>query len=215
MSWSPDSRFILTWGSDNTIIMNAVFPLKLYIDSILSAHKFKIVTAFFIQQKYVVSIDILGKVCLWKWVDDYLTDEFKRYQAYIKKKHNRQIGLSNETHEEYTPEEAKYMSPFELNAHKGRFILEKKLNIKEQLVKNINVIKSANFHHNNLLSIGSKNGVINLFRFELADASFLQSIQNFQITSASIDSVSLNTNANWIALGMRQNGQLIVWEWRS
>lgn len=45
--WSPDSRFILSWGDDNTVIMNAVFPLRLYVDSMLQAHKFKIANAFF------------------------------------------------------------------------------------------------------------------------------------------------------------------------
>jgi hypothetical protein len=30
LRWSPDSRFVLTWGKDNTIILNAVFKLSLY-----------------------------------------------------------------------------------------------------------------------------------------------------------------------------------------
>jgi WD40 repeat protein len=30
MAWSPDCRFILTWGDDNSVIINSVFSLRLY-----------------------------------------------------------------------------------------------------------------------------------------------------------------------------------------
>lgn len=32
LSWSPDGRFVLTWGEDNSVILNAVFRLRLYQD---------------------------------------------------------------------------------------------------------------------------------------------------------------------------------------
>lgn len=28
ISWSPDSRFILSWGDDNSVMINNVFSLK-------------------------------------------------------------------------------------------------------------------------------------------------------------------------------------------
>ena len=79
MNWSPDSRFLLTWGEDNSIIMNAVFSLRKYVDSMLQAHKFKIVTSFFLDSIHVVSLDCMGKVCLWKWVDDYITENYQKF----------------------------------------------------------------------------------------------------------------------------------------
>jgi len=33
--WSPDSRFILSWGDDNSVIINNVFKLRLYTDIML------------------------------------------------------------------------------------------------------------------------------------------------------------------------------------
>lgn len=47
------------------------------------------------------------------------------------------------------------MTEFEKNAHLGRFILEKRINIKDlNLLKNFATIKSANYHPNNLFIIG-------------------------------------------------------------
>lgn len=55
-----------------------------------------------------------------------------------------------------------------MNAHKGRFILEKKLNLKEsKITLNFNAIKSVIYHNSNLLIIGMKNGLINVLRFDL------------------------------------------------
>ena len=48
-AWSSDNRFILTWGDDNSVIINNVFKLRLYTDIMLKAHKFKIASAYFLR----------------------------------------------------------------------------------------------------------------------------------------------------------------------
>lgn len=40
-------------------------------------------------------------------------------------------------------------------------------------------------------------------------------IQTFQLSKLKISALAINASAAWIALGVRENGQLIVWEWRS
>jgi hypothetical protein len=40
----------------------------------LQAHKFKIASAFFLTMEYIITADVLGKVCLWKFVNDYVTE---------------------------------------------------------------------------------------------------------------------------------------------
>ncbi|KAM3138460.1 hypothetical protein pb186bvf_009374 [Paramecium bursaria] len=215
MNWSPDSRFLLTWGEDNSIIMNAVFSLRKYVDSMLQAHKFKIVTSFFLDSIHVVSLDCMGKVCLWKWVDDYITENYQKYQKSQKAKNQHRLGIEDEI-QEYSNEELQFMTEFEKNAHLGRFILEKRINIKDlNLLKNFATIKSANYHPNNLFIIGCQNGTMSVCRFDITQETFITQLQSFQITQTSIDSVAINQNGNWIAFGMRQTGQLIVWEWRS
>lgn len=76
MAWSPDCRFILTWGDDNAVIINSVFSLRLYTDIMLQAHKFKIASAFFVNMEYIITADVLGKVCVWKFVNDYVTEQY-------------------------------------------------------------------------------------------------------------------------------------------
>lgn len=65
------------------------------------------------------------------------------------------------------------MSDFEKNVHKGRFILEKKINIKEKLVKHFATIKSIAYHSSNMMIVGMKNGVLTLFKIEPSEDPFL------------------------------------------
>ncbi|CAD8144037.1 unnamed protein product [Paramecium octaurelia] len=214
--WSPDSRFILSWGDDNSVIINNVFKLRLYTDIMLQAHKFKIASAFFLGSniQYIITIDVLGKVCLWKFVTDYVTEQYEARQKFQKTKAQHHLGVEND-YSEYSIDELLYMSDFEKNVHQGRFILEKKINIKEKLVKHFAAIKSVAYHTSNMMIIGMKNGVLTLFKIEPSEDPFLIQIQSFQITQTQIDNLAINKNGNWIALGMRNSGQLIVWEWRS
>jgi periodic tryptophan protein 2 len=111
------------------------------------------------------------------------------------------------------------MSEMERVIHKGRFILSLTKNFKE------GKIKSAEYHSlQRLLLIGQRNGTIHIHRFEQAEVlesekppegDFLTLLQTFQIAEAPIDAISFNEDGNWIALGLRLTGQLIVWEWRS
>jgi periodic tryptophan protein 2 len=43
----------------------------------------------------------------------------------------------------------------------------------------------------------------------------ITAIQSFSIGNYKISSVALNPSSTWIGLGIKEAGQLIVWEWKS
>lgn len=58
--------------------------------------------------------------------------------------------------------------------------------------------------------IGQNNGVFGVFNVDT-----LESIHSFQISDSKIDSISINSTGEWIALASKEQGQLFVWEWKS
>jgi periodic tryptophan protein 2 len=54
---------------------------------------------------------------------------------------------------------------------------------------------------NRIMVIGQSNGVFGLFNLDT-----LESIHSFQISESKIDSISLNSSAEWIALASRELG---------
>ena len=104
------------------------------------------------------------------------------------------------------------MTPFERAATKGRFLLEKKQKFK--LNAHTRIISCDKFSQGDadtvLLCIGQSNGVFSLFNLDT-----LESIHSFQITDQKIDTISINSTGDWIALASKADGQLFVWEWRS
>lgn len=99
------------------------------------------------------------------------------------------------------------MTKFEDNIVKGRYLLSKKhrFNLPAQTR-----IVSCDRGANALMCIGQSNGV-----FSLYNLNTLESIHSFQITEQKIDSISINSTGDWIALASKMEGQLFVWEWKS
>jgi len=83
MDWSPDSRFISTGSLDLTARITNIHKIKNYVPFTFTGHKSKIVKSFFSNEmKHFYSLTKDGYLFIWKWVDDYLTDEYKNFRAY-------------------------------------------------------------------------------------------------------------------------------------
>ena len=75
LNWSPDSRFVSTWSNDLTVQIHNVFRLDNFQPFIFSTHKHAVRYSFFADDmKYFDSIDRNSVLCVWKWVDDFVTD---------------------------------------------------------------------------------------------------------------------------------------------
>ena len=102
------------------------------------------------------------------------------------------------------------MTDFEKRITAGRYLLEKKQKFNLQSQTRIISCDKVNHSENTLLCIGQSNGT-----FSLYNLNTLESIHSFQISEQKIDSVSINSDGEWIALASKMEGQLFVWEWKS
>ena len=80
LEWSPDSRFLATYSKDLTVRLHNLHFLEFYIPFTFSVHKTIIKCVFFSSDmKYFYTLDKGGNLFIWKWVDDYLSDSYKKF----------------------------------------------------------------------------------------------------------------------------------------
>jgi len=79
----------------------------------------------------------------------------------------------------------------------GRFLLEKRS--KFAIQGDARVISCD--QSNNIMVLGLSNGV-----FQVYNADTLESVHSFQISESKIDSVTINAEGDWVALGSRELG---------
>ena len=94
---------------------------------------------------------------------------------------------------------------------KGRFILKEShcLKIDKKHIK----VRCCSFNaQKGLLILGTQNGSFQLLRLQKES---IETLQEFQIAEYKISKMELNISGNWVAMGVKENGQLLVWEWRS
>lgn len=73
------------------------------------------------------------------------------------------------------------------------------------------LVSSVTFHaETNMLLVGFTSG-----EFRIYEMPFFNLIQKLSMGSNSVSTVSINKTGEWIALGSKQMGQLIVYEWQS
>ena len=93
------------------------------------------------------------------------------------------------------------MTEFERNITKGRYLLEKKQKFTLQPQTRIVSCDQVSKGETPLLCVGQSNGVFSLFNLDT-----LESIHSFQISEQKIDTVSISSNGDWIALASKMEG---------
>jgi periodic tryptophan protein 2 len=219
LEFSPDSRFVISASKDLTIRLTNLFTLPNFIPYVLSGHRDKILSLLVWEDfSKILSISRDGHVFVWKWVDDHVSKESQAVMQYSRFKKGARLGMEVKPAEELEEEvfgkekknERNLMSKFELEFEKGRWILEKRHQIKQAGSK----MKTAYFHRvSKMLLIGFSNGLFGLYRMN--KDSEIETIQSFSITTFKITSVSISKDGSWLAFGSKINGSLMVWEWRS
>ncbi|EGR28731.1 periodic tryptophan protein 2, putative [Ichthyophthirius multifiliis] len=160
---------------------------------------------------YFYTIDKSGLIVIWKWVDDYLSEQYKHQKNFNQFKKGQKINLQLQENEEEEQEyinESQYLTEFENKVEKGRFIQQKK-----EIFKG-GRLKSCEYHiQTQTIILGFKTGSYSLYRLETPES--LTEIQTFGITNSRINTLAVNPSGSWIAMGINKIGQLLVWEWRS
>ena len=71
ISWTTDSRFILTYSKDLTMKMISLHKIEGFLPLTFGGHKKKIVKAFFNEENQrIFSISQNGTILIWKWTDE-------------------------------------------------------------------------------------------------------------------------------------------------
>jgi len=127
VTWSHDSRFIVTWSDDMTLKMISLHKLPNFLPFTFSGNKRHIVKVIFSQDdRRIFSISESGTMLMWKWTDER-SDESQKVLKFQEFKTSKRLKVGDKPNE-YQVQEAdkELMTDFERDASKGRFLLEKK-----------------------------------------------------------------------------------------
>jgi periodic tryptophan protein 2 len=218
--WSPDSRFICTSSKDCNVYMHNVFSLPDFVVQKFVGHRKKVLQAFWsadMKSMYTMGKD--GVLYFWSWKSDFVTQEYKNmigYQGFRTGKKLKVAGEHSETNTMYVAEdmdiareENPLFSDYENHFKEGRWILE----TKKQFFQDGTQLKSAEFSPKaSLLLLGYKNGIFGLYRIEGTETI---SLQVFSVTDKKISHLTFNHTSEWVAMASEEEGQLMIWEWRS
>lgn len=82
-NFSPDGRFVMTCSKDLTVQILNVHKIDNYVPFTFTGHKSYPIKCFFNQNMtYFYTLTKDGYLFVWKWVEDYLTDEYKKLKNY-------------------------------------------------------------------------------------------------------------------------------------
>lgn len=182
LTWSKDSRFILTTSKDLTTKIWSLTKEEQGLASMtFSGHKDYVMGAFFSddQEKiYTVSRD--GALFQWEYT-------------------------KNPSLEESDEEEKEDEEEIDLSQYSWRITDKKYFYNRPALVSTVT------FHsESNILLVGFTSG-----EFRIYEMPSFNLIQKLSIGSNSVTTLSINKTGEWLALGSKKLGQLVVYEWQS
>jgi len=215
VAWSHDSRFILTWSKDLTLKMISLHKIPHFLPFTFSGNKKPIVSAFFsADSKRIFTISQNGTLLMWKWIPER-SEEAEKMIKFAEHKMGKRLKLSSSAEKpnayNVTETDIELMTELERESSKGRYLLEKRSRFAlGNMSKIVSCSVSSSKSSKVILVIGQSNGV-----FSLYDLDTLESIHSFQISQNRIDSIAINAQADWVAMGSKEQGQLFVWEWQS
>lgn len=186
LSWSKDSRFILSTSKDMTTRIWSLHNSEASAKMSLAGHRDYVVNAFFSERQdiiYTLSKD--GALLQWE---------------YTRKPKNES---DTESEDEEDEEEE---TNLELNKLSWRITKKNYFFAGDHVT-----VKSSTFHPNsNLLIVGFSNGEFRLYELP----SFVL-IQQLSMGQNAINTIEVNNTGEWIAFGSAKLGQLLVYEWQS
>jgi periodic tryptophan protein 2 len=93
-TWSPDSKFLVSYSKDLTVIMHSLYEIPKFVPFTFVSNKAPLCNAFFNEKMtYFYTIDNQGAICVWKWVEDYLSEEYLSYKNRLLEKGRKKLKL--------------------------------------------------------------------------------------------------------------------------
>ncbi|KAI4458257.1 wd40 repeat protein [Holotrichia oblita] len=223
VDWSSDSKVIAVGSKDMTV---KLYPLdkwsnfKIYS---LGSHTDSIVSCFFENNSLdLISISKNGQMCVWE--SSMETSDFKLIEAPpSKKQKSAEDSDEDDIDVSKVPErtEEELASALKDVRVEDNDVGQDKLYYKRIARHYLGdaarkddrkaMLTSASYHKTTkVLVTGFSSGAF--FIHEMPECNLIHSLS---ISEQEITSISLNSTADWIALGCSGFGQLLVWEWQS
>lgn len=206
LDWSPDSRSLILGSRDLTARVYYKAVTKRMALSVLAGHRDALVGAYFGTSEEV-AFTVAADGGLFSWAFDQ--DQQAQAQA--------ADGTSSE--EESSDEEVEGEEVLHRGAAADKLKLKLpkprqgrwKLTERRLLRDGQGGVTACDYNRPaQLLLLGFERGVFALY--EMPDCTNLQRIS---VSSAALSTVRLSPSGDWLAIGGREHGQLLVWEWRS
>ncbi|OAJ36787.1 hypothetical protein, variant [Batrachochytrium dendrobatidis JEL423] len=201
LSWSADSRFIISSSKDMTSRIHCMNAEEAFTGIVLTGHNDTVIGAWF--SKSGKSIFTVGR--------DGTLFEWTRNSGSWKLSEN---GDDSATEDEIENEETDGKSVSKRqksNSGKGVRVKHWKSSHRHYFNQNHAKIVSATFHAaSGLLSVGFDSGIFGIW--ELPDFT---NIHTLSISQKKINTIAVNSTGEWLAFGSAKLGQLLVWEWQS
>ncbi|CDS10720.1 hypothetical protein LRAMOSA11206 [Lichtheimia ramosa] len=185
ITWSPDSKYILTSSADMTARVFRMDAPKDYVPQALAGHRGAVKGAWFsedMQNIYTVSKD--GALFHWRYTT--------------------RAALTQESSDEEDVD-------MELDERKRKDRVQWRISSKHYFMQTGSKVRSCQFFApSNLMVVGFSNGIFGLY-----ELPGFTNIHTLSITQHKIDTVAVNSTGEWLAFGSPTLGQLLVWEWQS
>lgn len=201
LQWSSDSDSLVVGSKDLTARVYYRVHSKNMALSVLSGHRAKIIGAFYSsdnEQIYTVATD--GAVFTW---------QFEYGDRIVISKPEMNDDKSGSSSDEDSD------SDNDENENERKILTKRggmwKLKEREFLWDAQTEITSSSFNPtHNLLVVGFSTGIFGLYSMPNC-----QNIHKLSVSHNNINSVDINSTGEWLAIGSKSLGQLLVWEWQS
>ncbi|KAL2919776.1 U3 snoRNP protein [Polyrhizophydium stewartii] len=221
VSWSPDSRFLLSASRDMSCRVYALNHAEHFEGAVLTGHNDVVVGAWF--AKNGTSIFTVGRDgALFEWTRHsgswLLPDGSSAPDASARAGSASDADAADADEDEDgaagpDAQRAKRRKPAATavaGAERPR-IKHWKSTHRHYFNQNHAKVVSATFHAaSGLLSVGFDSGIFGIW--ELPDFT---NIHTLSISQKKINTVAVNASGEWLAFGSSKLGQLLVWEWQS
>jgi len=213
IKWSQDGSVILAASKDNTARLWTLQTVENYVPITLSGHKHPLVGAFFgkcigaaknnLDTIFTISED--GSLYNWKFdLDEDETDKHLNPSSIGDTAVDFFIGatssVTNAPNYNNDQNQAHQLLKGSWSLHSKHFFPQPRA-----------IVTCATFSaQNSLLIVTYSSGNFGLYELPSCD-----NIHTLSLSSFPIQSLCINKTAEWLAFGVPQSNQLLVWEWRS
>ncbi|CAG0915029.1 unnamed protein product [Notodromas monacha] len=225
LDWSYDSRFVCVGAEDGRICVLSIVRCEQFYTQHIPSHAVAVEGCFFAKDSLdVYSVATNGHLCVWECSVAPEDISFEETTKGFEKKEENEVVEEKKSD---TLEEDEVTATEEREVETERIVIEKlpkhlykrtgKHYLKD-LVKNAegklihnSVLTAVAFHpKTRMLVTGFSTG--DFFLHEMPEANLVHSLN---ITDSHITTAAFNDTGDWLALGSKTRGQLVVWEWQS